>query len=314
MNSQNKFNVISTFSGCGGSSLGYQLAGGKVLLAVEMDNNAVETYRLNFPDTKIYHGDIHDLSVEKVLEITGLNPGELDIFDGSPPCQGFSTAGKRDFCDPRNQLYNEYIRLLRGLQPKVFVMENVSGMVKGKMKLIFADILKELKASGYQVSARLMNSMYYNVPQSRKRMIFIGVRNDLNITPSHPKPQTKPITVKETIGHLEGKVNRNSIYNTYAPFLKCGQKSCDIPNFPTKERDVYRIYPNKPCPTITKKSQNQLIHYKEDRPLGYEELSLLCSFPSDFKWKSQINQRLGNCVPPNLMKAVATHIYKNILS
>lgn len=133
MNSQNKFTVISTFSRCGGSSLGYNLAGGKILLAVELDENAVKTYQLNFPSTKIYYGDIHNLTVEKVLELTGLQPGELDILDGSPPCQGFSTAGKRDFCDPRNQLYNEYIRLLKGLQPKVFVMENVSGMFKGKM-------------------------------------------------------------------------------------------------------------------------------------------------------------------------------------
>ena len=81
--------------------------------------------------------------------------------------------------DGRNQLFREYVRLLRGLKPKVFVMENVSGMVKGKMKLIFAEIMRELKASGYHVSARLMNAMYFGVPQSRQRMIFIGVREDL---------------------------------------------------------------------------------------------------------------------------------------
>ena len=81
--------------------------------------------------------------------------------------------------DGRNQLFQEYVRLLRGLKPKVLVMENVSGMVKGKMKLIFAEIMRELKASGYHVSARLMNAMYFGVPQSRERMIFIGVREDL---------------------------------------------------------------------------------------------------------------------------------------
>src|ERR1035438_8286507 len=145
-----EFKVISTFSGCGGSSLGYQMAGGKVLLAVEWDKNAVETYRLNFPDTPIYHGDIAKLSVQECLDRTGLKAGELDILDGSPPCQGFSTAGKRNFDDSRNQLFREYVRMLRGLQPKVFVMENVSGMVKGQMKLIFVEILKELKASGYK--------------------------------------------------------------------------------------------------------------------------------------------------------------------
>ena len=81
--------------------------------------------------------------------------------------------------DGRNQLFREYVRLLRGLKPKAFVMENVSGMVKGKMKLIFAEIMRELKASGYYVSARRMNAMYFGVPQSRQRMIFIGVREDL---------------------------------------------------------------------------------------------------------------------------------------
>jgi DNA (cytosine-5)-methyltransferase 1 len=170
--------VISTFAGGGGSSLGYSMAGFREVLAVEWDDNAAATFRLNFPHVPLYHGDIAKLSVEEALRISGLQPGELDVFDGSPPCQGFSTAGKRDFGDKRNQLFKEYVRLLRGLRPKVFVMENVSGMVKGDMKLIFAEILTELKASGYAVKARLLNAMYFGVPQSRERMIFIGVRND----------------------------------------------------------------------------------------------------------------------------------------
>jgi DNA (cytosine-5)-methyltransferase 1 len=155
------------------------MAGYRELLAVEWDDHAVETFNANFPDVPVYHGDIAKLSVEEALRITGSQPGELDVPDGSPPCQGFSTAGKRKMDDGRNQLFREYIRLLRGLQPRVLIMENVSGMVKGKMKLIFVDILKELKDSGYHVSARLMNAMYYGVPQSRQRMIFVGVREDL---------------------------------------------------------------------------------------------------------------------------------------
>lgn len=171
--------VISLFAGCGGSSLGYSMAGYRELLAVEWDDHAVETFRANFPEVPVFHGDIAKLSVEEVFRLTGLKPGELDVLDGSPPCQGFSTAGKRKMDDGRNQLFREYIRLLRGLQPKVLVMENVSGMIKGKMKLIFVEILQELKSSGYHVSARLMNAMYYGVPQSRQRMIFVGVRNDI---------------------------------------------------------------------------------------------------------------------------------------
>jgi DNA (cytosine-5)-methyltransferase 1 len=171
--------LISLFAGCGGSSLGYSMAGYRELLAVEWDDHAVATFRLNFPDVPVYHGDIAKLSVDECLRLAGIGPEELDVLDGSPPCQGFSTAGKRKMDDGRNQLFREYVRLLRGLRPKVLVMENVSGMVKGKMKLIFAEILRELKESGYHVSARLMNAMYYGVPQSRQRMIFIGVREDL---------------------------------------------------------------------------------------------------------------------------------------
>ena len=171
--------VISLFAGCGGSSLGYSMAGYRELLAVEWDDHAVATFKLNFPEVPVYHGNIAKLSVEECLRLAGIGPGELDVLDGSPPCQGFSTAGKRRMDDGRNTLFREYVRLLRGLKPKVLIMENVSGMVKGKMKLIFAEILKELKESGYHVSARLMNAMYYGVPQSRQRMIFVGVREDI---------------------------------------------------------------------------------------------------------------------------------------
>lgn len=320
MNSQKiKPRVISTFSGCGGSSCGYKQAGYDVKLAVEMDNHAVETYHLNFPDTPIYHGDIHNLSVDKVLEITGIGVGELELFDGSPPCQGFSMVGNRDFCDMKNQLYHEYIRLLRGLKPKTFVMENVSGMVKGDMKLIFKDILTQLKASGYDVRAKLMNAQYYNCPTSRQRMIFIGVRKDLDIPASHPKPTSKPITVREAIGHLENKIKpNNSSITRYAHYLRPGQKSGELPHFPTKTRDIYRVRPNRPCPTITRKPQ--LVHYKENRELDVQELSILQSFtypPNTFKWigsDNQIKERIGNSVPPNLMKAIALHIKENILN
>jgi len=176
---ENAPTVISTFAGCGGSSLGYSMAGFKELLAIEWNDNAVETFKLNFPDIPVYHGDIAELSVEKCMELAGLmKSGELDVLDGSPPCQGFSTAGKRQMKDTRNTLFHEFTRLLQGLQPKAFIMENVSGMVKGKMKLIFADILRELKASGYIVKCWLLNAKYFYVPQSRERLFFIGVQED----------------------------------------------------------------------------------------------------------------------------------------
>jgi DNA (cytosine-5)-methyltransferase 1 len=189
--------VISTFAGCGGSSLGYQLAGFRELLAVEWDDNAVETFKLNFPDVPVYHGDIGTLTSEKCMELAGIKPFELDVLDGSPPCQGFSMAGKRKFDDPRNSLFKEYARLLKDLQPKAFVMENVTGMIKGYMKQAYLQIIKTLRECGYKAKGQVMNAMYYNVPQSRERVIIIGVREDLGIEPSHPRPAAKPMCIRK---------------------------------------------------------------------------------------------------------------------
>ena len=284
--------VISTFAGAGGSSLGYSMAGFRELLAVEWDDNAVATFKANFPDVPVYHGDIAKLSVDRVLEMTGLKSGELDVFDGSPPCQGFSTAGKRMIDDPRNQLFREYVRLLRGLKPKVFVMENVSGMIKGKMKLIFVEILKELKASGYRVSARLLNAMYFGVPQSRERVIFIGVRGDLGIEPSHPKAESAPIAL-----------------NTICPDA-LGSKSQQI------NTDSSSLNPHV---TIQKLSflKETLLTKDGRREPTKKELMAISSFYDDFLFsgdKREYWERIGNSVPPLFMRSIAMHIRRHILA
>jgi len=338
---ENAPTVISTFAGCGGSSLGYSMAGFRELLAVEWDQNAVDTFRFNFPDVPVYHGDIAALSVEDCLARTGLQPGELDVFDGSPPCQGFSTAGKRMIDDPRNQLFREYVRLLRGLRPKVFVMENVSGMVKGKMKLIFADILRELKASGYQVSARLMNAMYFNVPQSRERMIFIGVRDDLGVAPTHPRGSNKPITVREAIGAIASL--HNSSFNWRAlpdrPFATLtktksnAHRVIDPPALTELQRQRYheikpgtahpirfsfvRIGWDAPCNTIVRERGSGGIMHPEEARLLYDwELKRAASYPDDFQFIGTYDQmlnRIGNSVPPLFMRSIAAHIRECIL-
>jgi DNA (cytosine-5)-methyltransferase 1 len=301
--------VISTFAGAGGSSLGYSMAGFRELLAVEWDDNAVETFELNFPGAPVYHGDIARLSVGQCLEMTGLQPGELDIFDGSPPCQGFSTAGKRQLDDPRNSLFKEYIRLLRGLRPKVFVMENVSGMVKGVMKLVFAEILRELKASDYKVSARLLNAMYFGVPQSRERMIFVGVRDDLGVEPSHPKAESVPVTVGEAIGSVKPSSIKplSSLYAGYYDNAPIGQAL-------GKSFADWKIDPNQPAPTIRKKGG--FIHWREKRWLSLTEYVHLGSF-GNYKFEGHevdgVN-RIGNSVPPLFMRAIARHIRHEILS
>jgi len=340
------FKIISTFSGCGGSSLGYKLAGGKILLAVEWDKNAVETYRLNFPDTDIYHGDISKLSVDEIITRTGIKVGELDIFDGSPPCQGFSTAGKRILNDPRNQLFKEYIRILAGLKPKVFVMENVSGMVKGKMRLIFVEILKELKSCGYNVKAKVLNAKYFNVPQSRERIIFIGVRNDLKLEPKHPKPKSKPIPIKNVIPSI--KALRSQQINPWIDSDKTAPTLCKthvgykgLPAFNDSYAKLWprvpiggsaadvigkgfnscrKLDPKKVSNTLPKLQTGRgfatLCHPYEPRALTIDEAKIIGSFPENFKFIGSYSEqwaRIGNSVPPNFMKAIAEAIKTEIL-
>ena len=315
--------VISTFAGAGGSSLGYSMAGYRELLAVEWDDNAVETFRLNFPDVPVYHGDIAKLSVEQVLDMTGLQPGQLDVFDGSPPCQGFSTAGKRVMDDPRNGLFREYVRLLRGLQPKVFVMENVSGMVKGKMKLIFAEILRELKASGYRVSARLMNAMYFNVPQSRERMIFIGVRNDLGIAPSHPKAETHARSWGDSLDALcnvaPPPLANNRFTRLWAQ-VPIGGALDDVLGKGRNQNNMVKPSPAKPFPSVPKSQTNRgaacIVHYAEPRMVSIPEVMRASSYPDAFRLTGTYYERwarIGNSVPPLFMRAIALHIRRHIL-
>lgn len=270
--------VISTFAGCGGSSLGYSMAGYRELLAVEWNDNAIATFKLNFPDVPVYHGDIHKLSVEECLELTGIKKRELDLLDGSPPCQGFSTAGKRKIDDKRNQLYMQFVRLLRGLQPKVFVMENVSGLVKGKMKLIFADIMRELKASGYKVRCKLLNAMYFNVPQSRQRLIFIGMREDFKSRISFPIPKT-----------VTGCV-------------RLDERNCKL---------SYRRYGDsiqiegRPSKTITAIGRR---FWTSELEWGQKSYKVNASFPLAFRFANAYKKSIGNSVPPLFMRAIAQHI------
>lgn len=313
------FKVISFFSGCGGSSLGYQLAGGKVLLAVEMDANAAQTYSANFPLTSIFHGDIANLSVSQVLEITNILPGQLDIFDGSPPCQGFSTNGKRDFKDSRNQLFKEYCRILEGLKPKVFVMENVSGMIKGNMKFIFAEIIKTLKSCGYNVKAKLLNAKNYNVAQSRERLIFIGTRNDLNIEPSFPIPTPNIMTVRQALKDCpDGKrLPVTGFPLSVITKMKQGESAGDYHPKRSYFSNI-RISWDKPCPTITKQCSRGILYHPEiHASLSIEEIKRLSSFPDTFKFFGEFQDQwaiIGNCVPPNLMKKIAENIKENILN
>lgn len=294
--------VISTFAGGGGSSLGYSMAGYRELLAVEWDNNAVETFKLNFPDVPVYHGDIAKLSVEECMRLAGLSePGELDLLDGSPPCQGVSTAGKRDLNDPRNQLFREFVRLLRGLKPKVFVMENVPGLVKGKMKLIFAEIMRELKASGYQVRCKKLNAMYFYVPQSRERLIFIGVRDDLGVEGGFPKTESRPVTVRESCPDIDHFVYDIGITNP--------PKKVSAADYSFQTLGKSQSSGNGRTGDIFVKGKRMKMRGFDVKRAG--------AFPDSYRIKGGLKEtweRIGNSVPPLLMRSISAHIKTTILA
>lgn len=211
----NGYNVASTFSGCGGSCLGYRMAGFRVVYANEFIESARDTYRLNHPASFLDARDVREVKAADIKDV--LNFGlykELDIFDGSPPCASFSTAGSRaglwghvkQYSDTKQRtddLFMEYCRLVRELQPKVFVAENVSGLVKGVAKGFFKITFETLQDCGYRVGAALLDAKWLGVPQSRQRIIFVGVRNDLKREPVFPKPLLYFYTVRDALPWIE---------------------------------------------------------------------------------------------------------------
>ena len=349
----NGYNVISTFSGCGGSSLGYKMAGYKVLWANEFIPAAIDTYKANHLGTIVNTSDIRKLKPEEILDEIGLRVGDLDLFDGSPPCASFSMSGKREklwgevkkYSDTEQRvddLFFEYVRLVRGLRPKVFMAENVAGLDMGKAKDIlgrnqqnfFDDqsdtILETLRSSGYKVDYRILNSKYFGVAQSRPRLFIIGVRNDLSLSPSFPfKDLSAPIyTLRDAIEDIkdqEEEIARAMIDSKYevlkwVKMLKPGE-SGDLYHPNGSYFSLKRIEWDKPTPTILQSHGRPgfacgAIHPEEDRPLTIPELKRVHSLPEDFILTGDFSkqwERVGRSVPPLLMKALALNIKENIL-
>lgn len=216
----NGYQVVSTFSGCGGSCLGLEMAGYQILYANEFVEAARDTYRLNHEGVELDGRDIRTVTGQDILKLINKKKGEIDLLEGSPPCASFSTAGSRNknwgkvkqYSDTQQRaddLFFEFTRLLKEIQPKVFVAENVSGLVKGKAIGYFKNIIREMREQGYEVESQLLDASYLGVPQSRQRLIFIGVRQDLvkkfDVHPQFPKPLPYRYAIKDVLD-IEGRV------------------------------------------------------------------------------------------------------------
>jgi len=361
----NGFKVASTFSGAGGSCTGYRMAGFKVVWANEFVPAAQDSYRANkAADSYLDPRDIKLVRREDIFKATGLKRGELDVFDGSPPCQAFSTAGKREKGWGKEKSYEhgakqcnetlfaQYIRLLGGLQPKVFIAENVSGLVKGTAKGMFLEILRDLKACGYRVTCKVLDAQWLGVPQSRQRTIFIGVRNDLNLEPAHPKPLAYRYSVRDALPwivsmathsgynktttsaassasaaicasgaseHLSGFVEAETDISRYAIGAEWDKTGIGKSN--EKFFSLKRAALDAPSFAINAAGGNTstagVCHPTEKRKFSIAELKRICAFPDDFILTGSYAQqweRLGNSVPPVMMAAIAATVRDEILN
>ena len=282
--------VISLFSGAGGSALGYRLGGFNELLGIDIDQTACNTFQHNFPLTPAWNRDISSVEVSEILQYIDIDVGQLDVLDSSPPCVGFSICGRRNIRDKRNDLFLETARFIEGLRPKVFLIENVPGLITGKMKGKFNQIFTRLKSTGYKLKCKSINSIYYNVPQSRQRLIFLGVREDLPTEPVFPQSNSKVKRLKDVLPDVD--------FHSRGQFDKTIKHAETLPY------------------TITKTPSMFFVQDGIQRKPTIEELKVLSSFPEDFEFTgsyTQIWNQIGNCVPPLMMKEMSKTIREDIL-
>lgn len=326
----NGLNAVSTFSGAGGSCLGYRMAGYRVLWASEFVPAAAEVYKLNHARSHLDTRDIREVTPEDILRQTGLDVGELDLFDGSPPCASFSMAGKRErggwgkvkvYSDTKQRvddLFWEFARLLEGLQPRAFVAENVKGLVVGKAKGYFKLILRRLRDAGYVVRAKILDAQWLGVPQRRQRLIFVGVREDLGLEPEHPSPLPHYYTVRDACPWVDvlgaGEAEPESSIEGYA--IEKAWEKLEPGESSDKYLNLCRAHPGRPSPTVTQLAGRcggtaGVTHPYEPRKYSIRELKRICGFPDDFQLTGTYAQRwerLGRAVPPPMSAAVGRSV------
>lgn len=314
--SRKLFSVISMFAGFGGSSTGYRLAGGNVLAMNEFQDVARSIYHKNYPNTIIMSEDIRDLTGKEILKRVGLKKGELDILDGSPPCAVFSTAGQRDKAWGKvkkysytyqriDDLFFEFARILKDIQPKVFVCENTKGLTaktcssllgsNNKLVSLIGEektILGELKKCGYNLYTKVLDSSGFGVAQKRERLFIVGVRKDIKKKFIFPKPYSEKINTEEVIRKFifngsEKELKENTeTYKTIKEYIKPlytlteTKKTLTMYGLKGFKQRLARDNWKRPHRTISQ--SDWVIHAIADRFESINESKLIQSFPIDF--------------------------------
>ena len=236
------FTAIDLFAGAGGCSLGFINKGFKILLANDNWEAAAKTYKENHKNTEFILKNIEDLEVKEILEKTSMSRGEIDVIIGGPPCQGFSTVGKRFIDDPRNKLFKEYVRIVEGVYPKVFVMENVVGLTNMQKGKVLEQALKEFRLIGYKVDFRILNAVDYGVPQYRERVILIGTRYDINI--EFPLPTT---IEHNLFSNAQSRITIMDAISDLPPI----EAGCNVVEYKIAPLNIYQKTRRKDCVKLT---------------------------------------------------------------
>lgn len=320
-----KFNCLELFSGCGGMALGFENAGLKTKLLVDIDKNCVETLHTNRPSWEILHKDIAD------VDFTSYK-GEVDIVAGGPPCQAFSYAGfSKGFEDTRGTLFFQFARCVKEVQPKIAVVENVRGLIKHDKGRTLHTMLQTLSDIGYQPAYKLLRAQFLDVAQKRERIVIIGVRKDLHIPILFPKEKDYTVSIREALKDCPESIGvaypkrKKEILELVPP----GGYWRDLPIELQKEymkKSFYlgggktgmarRLSWNEPSLTLTcspAQKQTERCHPEETRPLTVREYARIQSFPDNWVFTGSLAsqyRQIGNAVPVNL----AYHIGKCLIA
>lgn len=329
-----KFTTIELFAGAGGLALGVEEAGFNTIGLIEFDRDACDTLKKNRPDWRVICDDIANISKQDLEEYFGIKKGELDLLSGGAPCQAFSYAGKRlGLEDARGTLFYHYAIFLDKLQPKMFLFENVRGLLTHDHGKTYQTMLEIFENAGYEIQRQVLNSWDYGVAQKRERLITVGIRKDLRdkILFEFPeKHEYKPVlrdvleNVPESIGVPYGENKRKlfelvpagGYWRDIDPELaKAYMKSCwDMGGGRTGI--LRRLSMNEPSLTIlTSPSQKQTerCHPLEARPFTVRENARCQGFPDSWEFCGKVMsqyKQVGNAVPVNLGYEVANMIYE----
>lgn len=328
------FTTIELFAGAGGLALGVERAGFKTVGTVEKDHDACETLRTNRPGWNIFEGDIADLTKGNLPEYYNLASGELDLLSGGAPCQAFSYAGKRlGFADTRGTLFHHYAIFLQQLQPKIFLFENVRGLLTHDRGHTYQTMLNIFEQSGYIVDRQVLNAWDYDNAQKRERLITVGIRKDIvNDCPfTFPEPCAYKPVLRDVLKNVPespyipyGEKKRR-LFELVPPggywrdidpgLAKDYMKSCWYMGG-GRTGILRRLSLDEPSlAVLTSPSQKQTerCHPTEARPFSIRENARIQSFPDDWKFCGSLSsqyKQIGNAVPVNLAYYTAAEIRK----